>query len=210
MRCPHSSAHKVLLMSCSRRWASVGCRFLTHLRGPDARGGRRRRGGGGDIAAAGGLQARRGAPRLHSTSGARAAAICPRLRPCRRRRRRGSLGGGLAGGEAGGMLDYSFLATRAIMPLIWCCCCVRRRVGKGQTNSILVGEAYFTRIKCPSAPTNRTLDSKWERAEGGNIHRGGVLPLRSVAMSPTSTQSRLQSARLAPCRHRIDASPTKM
>ena len=76
--------------------------------------------------------------------------------------------------------------------------------------SIFVGEAHFITIKCPSAPTYRTLNSKWERAEGGNIHRGGVLPLRSVAMSPTSTQSRLQSARSAPCRHRIDASPTKM
>ena len=37
---------------------------LTHLHGPDARGGRRRRGGGGDIAAHGGLQAREGAPHL--------------------------------------------------------------------------------------------------------------------------------------------------
>ena len=112
---------------------------LTHLHGADARGGRRRRGGGGDIAAPGGLQARRGAPRLLRTSGARAAAILPRLRPCWRRRRGGSLGGGLAGGEAGGMLDYSFLARRAIMPLIWCGWFARSRAGKGQTNSILVG-----------------------------------------------------------------------
>ena len=51
----------------------------------------------------------------------------------------------MAGGEAGGMLDYSFLATRAIMPLIWCCCCVRSRAGKGSTNYIFVGEAS---IRC--------------------------------------------------------------
>ena len=51
------------------------------------------------------------------------------------------------------MLDYSFLARRAIMPLIWCGWFARSRAGKGSTNYILVGEAYFTRIKCPSAPT---------------------------------------------------------
>ena len=123
---------------------------LTHLHGADARGGRRRRGGGGDIAVRGGLQARQGAPRLQGLARAHAAAICPRLRPCRRRRRRGSLGGGLAGGEAGGMLDYSFLATRAIMPLIWCGWFARSRAGKGQTNSILVGVVYFMMVKCPS------------------------------------------------------------
>ena len=49
--------------------------------------------------------------------------------------------------------------------------------------------------KCPSAPTFRTLDCKWGRAGGGNIHRECVLPLCGVAMSPTSTRSRLQSAR---------------
>ena len=48
------------------------------------------------------------------------------------------------------MLDYSFLARRAIMPLICCRCSARSRAGKGQTNSILVGEAYFMMVKCPS------------------------------------------------------------
>ena len=89
-----------------------------------------------------------------------------------------------------------------------------RRLGRGlyitTRPESAVFWSHFITIKCPSAPTYRTLNSKWERAEGGNIHRGGVLPLRSVAVSPTSTQSRLQSARSAPCRHRIDASPTKM
>ena len=93
------------------------------------------------------------------------------------------------------MLDYTFLARRAIMPLIWCCCCVRRRVGKGQTNSILVGVVYFMMVKCPSAPTYRTLNSKWERAEGGNIHQGVVLPLPGNAVYSMYTRSRLQSAR---------------
>ena len=51
----------------------------------------------------------------------------------------------MAGGEAGGMLDYSFLARRAIMPLIWCGWFARSRAGKGSTNYIFVGEAS---IRC--------------------------------------------------------------
>ena len=43
------------------------------------------------------------------------------------------------------MLDYSFLARRAIMPLIWCGCFARSRAGKGSTNYIFVGEAS---IRC--------------------------------------------------------------
>ena len=51
----------------------------------------------------------------------------------------------MVGGEAGGMLDYSFLARRAIMPLIWCGWFARSRAGKGSTNYIFVGEAS---IRC--------------------------------------------------------------
>ena len=93
------------------------------------------------------------------------------------------------------MLTDSFPSRRSTMGLMWCRCSARSRAGKGQTNSILVGEAYFTRIKCPSAPTYRTLNSKWERAEGGNIHQGVVLPLPGIAVYSMYTRSRLQSAR---------------
>ena len=43
------------------------------------------------------------------------------------------------------MDDYSFLASRAIMPLMRCCCSARARLAKGQTNCIFVGEAS---IRC--------------------------------------------------------------
>ena len=48
------------------------------------------------------------------------------------------------------MHDYSFLARRAIMPLIWCRCSARSRAGKGSTNYIFVGVLYFMMFKCPS------------------------------------------------------------
>ena len=183
-------------MSCSRRWASVGCRFLTHLRGPDARGGRRRRGGGGDIAAAGGLQARRGAPRLHSTSGARAAAICPRLRPCRRRHGGGSLGGDPTGRGGEDVEGDSFPSRRRSMLLIWCCCFGRSRAGKGQTNVL-----YFMMFKCPS----------WALCSLGRVDvrhtampgSGSTTPQWIFPPPPHSyVQSRLPECR---CRRALDA-----
>ena len=123
---------------------------LTHLHGPDARGGRRRRGGGVDIAVHGGCWARRGAPCLQGLARAHAAAICPRLRPCRRRRGGGSLGGDLAGGWAGEMDDYSFPSRRSTMGLMWCRCSARSSAAKGQTNYTKRGMMYFMIVKCPS------------------------------------------------------------
>ena len=61
--------------------------------------------------------------------------------------------------------------------------------------SIFVGEAHFLCIKCPSAPTLRTLNCTKERAGGENILRGVVLPLPGIAVYSMYTRSRLQSAR---------------
>ena len=76
--------------------------------------------------------------------------------------------------------------------------------------SIFVGEAHFITIKCPSAPTYRTLNSKWERAEGGNIHQGVVLPLPGNAVYSMYTRSRLQSAREGHLTIMKYTTPTKM
>ena len=64
--------------------------------------------------------------------------------------------------------------------------------------------------KCPSAPTFHTLDCKWERAGGGEIHQGVVLPLPGIAVCRTSTRPRLQSAHEGHLNIMKYSTPTKM